>query len=305
MNPKRLLFLGSKEAGLMALRRLLEQLPAGSVPAILCPDDRADTRSEHEAFSALAHQHGLPLHLVQAAQDTTDLIARYAPHTVLVHGWYRMIPVARFPDIDFLGFHYSPLPLYRGNAPLVWQILNGEEQLGVSFFTLTEGMDDGDLVDQCQFTLRSDEDVSDAIRKANERVASMLNDFVPRWLAGDVPKRAQPDGDPSYCGLRTPEDGHIDWRSDARAVNNFIRAQAPPYPGAFSLLSDGRVVRFWQSAIEPRHFMGVPGAVVEVAPDAIVVACGTGAVRIRAARADGSASPHVDASLRSLKVRFK
>lgn len=305
MNPKRLLFLGSKEAGLMALRQLLERLPAGSVPAILCPDDRSDARSEHEAFSTLARQYDLPLHLARTAQETTELIRRYAPHTVLVHGWYRMIPVEQFPDIDFLGFHYSPLPLYRGNAPLVWQILNGEEQLGVSFFTLTEGMDDGDIVDQSLFTLRPDEDVSDAIRKANERVARMLEVFIPRWLAGDVPKRAQPDSAPSYCGLRTPEDGHIDWRWDAKAVNNFIRAQAPPYPGAFSLLNDGRVVRFWHSEIEPRHFMGVPGAVIEVGSDAIVVACGAGAVRIRAAQVDGSASPDVDASLRSLKVRFK
>jgi methionyl-tRNA formyltransferase len=305
MNPKRLLFLGSKEAGLMALRQLVEQLPAGSVPAILCPDDRSDSRSEHENFSTLARQYDLPLHLVTTTQETTELIGRYAPHTVLVHGWYRMIPVAGFPDIDFLGFHYSPLPRYRGSAPLVWQILNGEEQLGVSFFNLTEGMDDGDLVDQSLFALRPDEDVSDAIRKANELVATMLKAFIPRWLAGSVPKRAQPDCIPSYCGLRAPEDGQIDWRSDARAVNNFIRAQAPPYPGAFSLLNDGSVVRFWHSEIEPRHFMGVPGAVVEVRPDAIIVACGAGAVRIRSAQTDGSWSPLVDARLRSLKVRFK
>lgn len=305
MNAKRLLFMGSKEAGLMALRRLLAQLPAGSIPAILCPDDRSDARSEHEAFSAIARQHNVPLHLVQTTNETNELIGRYDPHTVVVHGWYRMIPVDRFPGVDFLGFHYSPLPLYRGNAPLVWQILRGEERLGVSFFTLTAGMDDGDLVDQSLFMLTPQEDISDAIRKANEHVATMLDGFIPLWLAGNVPKRAQPDDAPSYCGLRTPEDGHIEWRHDAPTVHNFIRGQARPYPGAFAFLADGKTVRFWRSEVEQRHFIGVPGAVVDVAPDAIVVACGSGAIRVQTAEIEGDASVALSPSLRSLRVRFK
>jgi methionyl-tRNA formyltransferase len=302
---KRLLFLGSKEAGLIALQRILKLLPSNVVPAILCPDDRSDPRTEYQSFSALARHHDLPLHLVDTAQVAAELIAHYAPHTVMVHGWYRMIPVSQFTDVKFLGFHYSPLPLYRGNAPLVWQIIKGEERLGVSLFSLTESMDDGDLVDQAMFTLRPEEDISDAIRKANELAAAMLEAFIPRWLAGDVPMRPQPRCIPSYCGLRVPEDGRIDWRSEAREVNNFIRAQAPPYPGAFSFLNDGRVVRLWHCEVEQRHFMGVPGAVVEVRPEAIVVACGSGAVRIRSAHTDGTTSPFVEASLRSLKARLK
>lgn len=305
MNTKRLLFLGSKKAGLVALRRLLHGLPEGTLPAILCPDDRADSRSEFEGFMSLASQHNLPLHLVQTTDETVDLIKCYTPKTVIVHGWYRLIPVAKFPGVQFLGFHYSPLPLYRGNAPLVWQIINGEDQLGVSFFVLTEGMDDGALVDQAVFKLAPTENVADALRKANELVARMLDDFIPRWLAGDVPTRPQPDIVASYCGLRTPEDGRITWHADAAQVNNFIRAQTRPYPGAFSHLGDGRVVRFWHSEVDSRRFYGTPGSVVEVSSNAISVACGDGAVKILVANLDGQISESVPSALRSLKVRFQ
>lgn len=305
MSGKRLLFLGSKDAGLMALQCLLDRLPAGSVPAIVCPEDRADARSAYEGFAALAKARDIPLHVANTAKETTDLIERYAPLTVLVHGWYRMIPVVQFPDVDFLGFHYSPLPLYRGNAPLVWQILNGEERLGVSFFTLTEGMDDGDLVDQTMFDLRSEEDISDALRKANKEVAAMLDRFVPRWLAGEVDKQAQPALAPSYCGLRTPEDGRINWHQSARVVHNFIRAQARPYPGAYTLLANGGALRIWRAAIERRRFFGVPGSVVEVATDAIVVTCGTGAIRIPLAEMSSEDPATLLSSVRSLKVRFQ
>ena len=264
-----------------------------------------DARSAYDRFAALARQHSLPLHVARTTQELSRVIERYAPHTVLVHGWYRMIPVALFPAVDFLGFHYSSLPRYRGNAPLVWQILNGEERLGVSFFTLTEGMDDGDLVDKAVFDLEPEEDIADAMRKANEQVAAMLDRFVPRWLTGNVVKQAQPPQAPSYCGLRIPEDGHIDWRQGARTVHNFIRAQARPYPGAYALLGDGRTVRIWRAALEPREFFGVPGSVVDVASDAIVVACGVGAIRVQMAEITGEDPATLPSDLRSLRVRFQ
>jgi methionyl-tRNA formyltransferase len=303
MAERRLLFLGSKKAGLLALRRVLERLPGGCVQAILCPDDRADGRNVYEGFQSLANEYGLALHLVQSAKETTELVRRYQPQTALVHGWYRMIPVAEFPSVDFLGFHFSPLPRYRGSAPLVWQIINGERQLGVSFFQLSEGMDDGELVDQRFFDLAVHENIADALEKANRLVLAMLDDFLPQWLAGKVQRRPQKQEPASYCGMRTPEDGLINWRAKADAVHNFIRAQARPYPGAFSRLADGRVVRFWKSEIESRTFYGVPGAVVDVAADGITVACGGGALRIRHLEVDGE--PDTPAgTLRSLKARF-
>lgn len=303
MDTRSLLFLGSKKSGLLALQRLLESLPAGCVQAVLCPDDSADDRNVYEGFEALAHQYCLPLHLVQRTEEAAELIRRFQPHTVLVHGWYRLIPVAQFPAVDFLGFHFSPLPRYRGNAPVVWQIINGERRLGVSFFVLSEGIDDGELVDQRFFELGAHEDVADAIDKANQLVLGMLDDFLPRWQAGAVVRRPQPQEPASYCGMRTPEDGHIDWRATADTVHNFIRAQAHPYPGAFSRLANGRVVRFWKADIEPRTFYGVPGAVVEIGADAITVACGSGALRIRQAEVEGE-PPASAGALRSLKVRF-
>lgn len=304
MSTKRLLFMGSKNAGLIALRRLLAQLPEGCIQGVLCPDDRLDQRTEYPSFQLLAQENNLNFHLVQNNKETAELIGLYQPHTVLVHGWYRIIPLEMFPDIDFFGFHYSHLPQYRGFAPIVWQIINGERRLGVSFFAFGEGIDDGELVDQRFFELAAHEDIADAIGKANHLVASMLDEFLPQWLAGKVNVYPQAKGPVSYCGRRAPEDGRIDWRTAAESVHNFIRAQARPYPGAFSLLPSGRVVRFWKSEIEPRQFYGVPGAVVDFTPDAIIVACRTGAVRVLLAEIERDATEESACTLRSLNVRF-
>lgn len=305
MTLPKLLFMGSKQSGLVALNKILERLPKERICGILCPDDSADERSELQAFDSLARKNALPFHVVKTGKEASDLIGHHAPHTVLVHGWYRLLPVSCFPETRFLGFHFSPLPEYRGNAPLVWQIINGKNLIGVSFFVLTDGMDNGDIVDQRFFHLGIHESVGDAIAKANSLVHEMLEDFIPHWLMGAVATRPQAATPASYCGMRLPSDGLIDWKASSEQIHDFIRAQARPYPGAFSRMPDGRIVRFWKTKIEKRTFYGVAGSVVETGSDSIVIACGSGALRILHSGIDGEdQSRLIPPALGSLRLRF-
>ena len=45
----------------------------------------------------------------------------------------------------------------------------------------------------------------------------------------------------SYFGGRKAEDGRIDWTRDAKTIHDLVRAVAPPYPGATTVI-DGRAV---------------------------------------------------------------
>lgn len=299
-----LVFLGSKAAGLGACRTLAGLLPAGALTAIICPDDRADPRSALAGFEALANERRLPLRIAATRRETMALIGQLAPDTAIVHGWYQILPVAEMPETRFLGFHYSPLPLYRGNAPLVWQIIQGEPEIGVSFFELTAEMDAGRLVDREAVPLGPDETIADALAKADEIVGRMLRDFAPVWAAGGPALRPQPDQEPSYCGLRVPEDGRIDWSWDAARIHDFVRAQTRPYPGAFTSLFDGSRLRVWRSARESRCFMGAPGAVVEIGKEHVVITAGEGAVRLIEVQAEGENPAPAAGLLRSLKTRL-
>lgn len=296
-------FMGSKAAGLALCQLLCSRLPTGSLKLILCPDDRQDARSVLPDFEALARQHDIPLRLVSSRTETLEALDEASPRFVLVHGWYQVIPVDQ-PGRDFLGFHYSPLPRYRGNAPLVWQILQGESELGISCFRFTAGMDEGELLAQRRFAFTADETIADALRKSNAMMLEIAEMILPMLLAGQLKLYPQPDEPPSYCGLRTPEDGRIDWHKSASVVHDFIRAQSQPYPGAYTVLPDGRRVQCWRASVEPRRFYGVPGAVVEVAADWVVIACGEGAIRLLLAGLEGGAPEVPGRELRSLRVRL-
>jgi methionyl-tRNA formyltransferase len=296
-------FLGSKASGLSACRVLGDLLPPGSLRGIICPDDRDDARSVFTNFEAFAADRCIVLHLVRTRSETMAALDALRPDLAIVHGWYQILPVEERPQTLFLGFHYSPLPRYRGNAPLVWQIMEGEPEIGISFFELTAELDAGRLVDQQRVPLQPDETIADALKKADAVVTRMLREFASASV-GAVTLCPQPNEEPSYCGLRVKEDGRINWSWDAKRIHDFIRAQTRPYPGAFTSLPDGRRLHVWKSAREPRRFVGASGAVVEVAHEHVVVATGRGAVRLVEVQAEGEVAVPAMSVLRSLKIRL-
>jgi len=304
MTTRPLVFMGSKAAGLAALTRLIDRLPKGAIAAVACPDDTDDARSVAGQFEILARQQALPLVILRSRASLSDFIGAHRPAAAIVHGWYRIIPVADFPETEFYGFHYSPLPRYRGNAPLVWQIINGEPQIGISFFQLDEGFDDGPLLDQRFFPLGGDDTIADALSSAQQLVDDMLDQFAIKWQGNKLSKFSQPAHEPSYCGMRVPDDGRINWTWPAKQVHDFIRAQAKPYPGAFSVLPDGRRLTIWSARIEPRRYWGAPGGVLETGKGEVVVACGSGAIVLMLCQVDDDLPVSADGIIKSMKMRL-
>jgi methionyl-tRNA formyltransferase len=97
-------------------------------------------------------------------------------------------------------------------------------------------------------------------------------------LDGIAHRTVQNDDNATYLSLRRPEDGEIDWTKPARELHDFVRAQTRPYPGAFTFLPDGRLLRVWSATVFPRPYHGIPGLVGPAEGDGVVVTCGDGAL---------------------------
>lgn len=295
-------FMGSKEAGLQLCSLLCDLLPHGTLKVIICPNDSQDSRSVFPLFLTLAQKNNIPIYITNSKKETVSLIEEYNVQVSFVHGWYQIIPVDG--SCEFYGFHYSPLPKYRGNAPLVWQIINGEPEVGVSFFRFNEFMDEGELVSQEKVALRCDEDIGDALKKTNTLAIELARKYIPYIISNEITLFPQSKDQPSYCGMRSKQDGRIDWSWSAKRVHDFIRAQASPYPGAFSFTETGKKVIFWKSSLEPRLFYGVPGSVVEIMENSVTVACGSGAIRLHIIEEETGGKINASAVFKSLKSRL-
>lgn len=276
----RVVFLGSKASGLAALERLATAVkPPHTLVGALFVDDAGDARSITQQLEAFARASGLPSAVARGAEGERALDA-WRPDVALVVGWYRIIDLTRHPGIQFFGMHYSPLPRYRGSAPAVWQILRGETELGVTLFRFAAGLDNGDVAGSAVVNCGPDETIGDVLPRLDEAALDLMDREIPAILGGRARLTPQRDADATYCGRRVAADGVIDWSAPARRVHDFIRSQSRPYPGAFTHLEDGRLLRVWRTVREPRRWIGVPGSIVARDPSGAIVACGDGALRL-------------------------
>jgi methionyl-tRNA formyltransferase len=301
----RVAFLGSKGSGFAALLHLIDAVRAPhQLVGVMSPSDDNDPRNQQAGMRMLCAENRIPFAVAADTSEMEHVLDQWKPDIAIVLGWYTLIRLERMPSTTFFGFHFSPLPRYRGNAPLVWQIIAGESELGVSFFRFGDAMDNGDLVDQRLFPLGANDTVADAMREAEGVTQDMLAAHLPALLEGRATLVPQSSSGATYCGSRIPADGRIDWRMSARRVHDFVRAQSLPYPGAYTTMRDGTVVRIWRTEVDDREYIGVPGGVAERGEGCAVVTCGEGAIRILEARIDGEGSAPPEKIFTSIRMRL-
>ncbi len=241
--------------------------------------------SRHVDMMAWAAEHKIPSFLYENTDKLLQDLAGVEKDFSLVAGWHHMIPArarALFPR-GCAGFHASLLPLYRGGAPLNWALLSGEAETGVSFFELSDGIDDGDLYAQDRFPIDPEDDVGALVEKSAASIIKMMDDCMPSIVAGTHVRYAQ-TGTPSYCGQRKPEDSLINWHCSADEIITLIRASARPYPGAYTYL-DGQKVVIWRAEHAAVKLLGAPGQIL-IVDENIYVVCGAGGVCLRSYDSD-------------------
>jgi methionyl-tRNA formyltransferase len=181
------------------------------------------------------------------AGELASLVEQLAPLApdFLFSFYYRfMLPEAllKLPPMGAYNMHGSLLPRYRGRVPVNWAVLNGETETGATLHEMTSKPDAGAIVDQQSVPILPDDTAADVFGKVVVAAEQTLWRALPGLIAGSkqrIPNRLEQG---SYFGGRRAEDGRIDWSLPRKQIYNLIRAVAPPYPGAFTVLGDDRLV---------------------------------------------------------------
>jgi len=270
----RVTFLGSKPMGLRCLAAMHETR-ASTIAGIVTIDDRADARNAFDALRCFGDRNGIPVTVIRSRADLHAAVSVLQPELAVVCGWYSMIPAATraVATRGFIGVHNSLLPRYRGAAPIVWAMLHGEETVGLSMYTLTDGMDDGDVWARSSTAVGPDDYIGDVLKRLERACEDMIRRTFPGILDGSVAPSPQEAAAATYGAFRQPEDGRIRWGDSAAQVYRGIRAQSAPFPGAFTSL-DGRRLTIWRAhPFEPPYY-AQPGEVVRDGVGEAMVVCG-------------------------------
>ena len=83
----------------------------------------------------------------------------------------------------------------------------------------------------------------------------------------------------NFWRKRTEVDGKIDWRMDAENINNLVNALSKPYPGAYFLLKNKKIV-VWRSKIINFNIQNLePGKVIKYKKN-FIIKCGNKALKL-------------------------
>lgn len=253
-----IVFFGATELGYKCCRLIIEEKLANISGIFTIPEqfnisysDKPVNNFNFADFHELGKEFGIPVTVVTGKMGSHyDTVKDLNPDLIVVIGWYYMIPasIRKAAPKGCVGMHASLLPKYRGGAPLVWAIINGEKKTGLSFFYLEDGVDNGDIIAQHEIEITETETIKDIIDKVTASAIEITREFIPKLANGTAPRIKQDETKATTVPQRKPDDGLIDWNWDIKRIKNFIRAQTKPYPGAYTII-EGKKITLWDAEI--------------------------------------------------------
>jgi methionyl-tRNA formyltransferase len=252
---------------------------------------------------ALAEGHGARFFEGRRVEAPKDFWESAQVDLMLVVSWRYLIPEAiyRRPVRGTFILHDSLLPTYRGFAPTVWAIVNGEDHTGVTLFEIADDVDSGDMVAQKRVPIAPDDTIADVLEAVTRAYLAVLEDNLFPLLDGSAPRTPQDHTLATFTCKRTLDDNKIDWTQSTAVIYNLIRAVTMPYPGAFTTLG-GQKLTIWAARPVERNYVGrIPGRVVEFRRgEGSVVLTGDGALLITEVQREGEARVNAADVLNSL-----
>jgi methionyl-tRNA formyltransferase len=173
--------------------------------------------------------------------------------------------------------HASLLPRWRGAAPIQRAIMAGDEKTGMMVMKMDKGLDTGPVALTRKVEIDENMTAGELHDKLMHVGAKAMAEAMVKLEMNDLPLTPQPSEGALYAAKIDKGETRVDFGRQARDVHNHIRGLAP-FPGAwFELEIGGKPERIKVLGSQMDEGSGTPG---DLLTDNLVVACGSGAVRL-------------------------
>lgn len=243
----RILFMGDHLVGVAAL----EEIYAAKLHdlAVIGPGE-SRVRDWHQSVTLWAQERGI----AAATPEDVNSDAFYATAAefrpdIILSVFYNQILGPRLlalPRLGCLNVHPSLLPRYRGSGVLLWALMNGEAETGITIHFMVEKVDAGDIVLQRSLPIQpSDTGYTLYLRIAELTRAAFREEFLGYLASGRFPRRPMAKLTKPYT-RNSPRRNRLDWSKSSRELLDIIRALTRPLDGAYTEFL-GQRLHIWRA----------------------------------------------------------
>ncbi len=223
---------------------------------------------------------GLPV-LHPRTLRSEEAVATFRAHAadlgvVVAYGMILPQAILDAPAQGCVNLHGSLLPRWRGAAPIQRAVMAGDAEAGVAVMRMEAGLDTGPVGLEERMALRPDMTAGDLHDALAPIGADLMGRAVGAIDRGTLRFHPQPEAGVTYAHKIDKAECRIDWSRPAIAVVRQIMGLSP-FPGAFFEADLGRG-RERIKVLRARAADGA-GPTGTALDDALLIACGDGALR--------------------------
>ncbi len=243
----RILFIGCVESSY----RLLEKLIAIQADVVgVITKEESNFNSDYRNLKPLCEKARIPVCVVKNINDagSIEFVKDQKPDIGFCFGWSQLVRgevLDLFPE-GMVGFHPAALPNNRGRHPIIWALVLGLTETASTFFMISAGADEGDIISQVNIPINYEDDAQSLYDKIMDAAVEQEEVFLRQFNDGTLKRVPQDVAAGNSWRKRGKADGQIDWRMSSRSIYNLVRALTKPYIGAH-FVYDEKEYKVWKA----------------------------------------------------------
>ena len=236
-----------------------------------------------DSVEDLARSNGIDVELAQ--RPTPDLIDRVKlaePDIIVANNWRTWLPRELFdlPPHGTLNLHDSLLPRFTGFSPVIWSLISGASETGLTAHRMDDDLDTGDVLVQKAIPIGPTDTATELVRATIDLIPEVLLDALAQIESGTATWTPQNLDERTFFHKRSEQDSLINWSWPATDLDRLVRALSDPYPNAYTF-ARGERLRITKARVSRGIYGGTPGRIFIKEGDGMVIVAGPNAHRGR------------------------
>ncbi|KIQ20426.1 methionyl-tRNA formyltransferase [Rhodococcus sp. MEB064] len=232
-----------------------------------------------DSVEELARKHDIPVHLALRPDDAMRAaVAESQPDIIVANNWRTKLPrdIYDLPTHGTLNLHDSMLPRFTGFSPVIWSLISGASETGLTAHRMDDELDTGDVVVQRAVPIGPRDTATQLVQATIDLIPEVLTEALDAIADGTASWTPQDLAQRTFFHKRADIDSRIDWRWPADDIDRLVRAQSDPYPSAWTH-HRGRRISIVKAHVSEGIYGGTPGRIFIHEGDGMAIVAGPNA----------------------------